>query len=178
MKNNELFIKALRIKTTKEPSARELAIMEQVRAFGFDFDNTDWSQQDYYELVNIKTNKRLVISLDRAGNSGVFNPYSLIVPIKRLPFFDIEGYLNKPLNKGFESRWVPDGLKRTPKIQAYLKNKEAIRNEMTFIKCREQDICNMEKQVQALQAKIAQSHQSISASQKKIMELRQQSYSI
>lgn len=57
----------------------------------------DDSIQGYITLLNPKTNRRLCISKDSSGPTGLFSPWRRIVlGIHNIKKVDFEGYLNKP----------------------------------------------------------------------------------
>ena len=104
---NEVILKALRIKTNQTKSQKYLTARSFLGMYGLELIDDDWSEQNYFQIYNPKTNRDLVISKDRNRKVALFNPYSIIVYNDSINKVDFVNYLATPRVKDKPSKRFP-----------------------------------------------------------------------
>ena len=118
MTTNEMILKTLTTKVTKEPKYK--SILEDM---GFTIYDSDCSHYNYWTIKCEATGQILVISRDRGNKRGLFDPYSLIKHDNKendISKIDFVGYLRT-------TRRMAD---RIPKESEYKK----LRKEIEYCK--------------------------------------------
>lgn len=115
MTTNEMILKTLTTKVTKEPKYK--SILEDM---GFTIYDSGCSHYNYWAIKCEATGQTLVISRDRGNRRGLFDPYNLIKYDNKendISKIDFVGYLRT-------TRYMSD---RTPKESEYKKLRKEIK---------------------------------------------------
>lgn len=140
MTTNEMILKTLTTKVTKEPKYK--SILEDM---GFTIYDSDCSYYNYWTIKNETTKQVLVISKDRGNKRGLFDPYNLI------KYDNKENDISKINFVGY-LRTTRHMTNRTPKESEYRK----LRNEIEDCKrwlyeYHKEKIDKIKKQIEALE---------------------------